>query len=588
MNAANKPLEEVQKHLRSGRYAEAAAACRAALEQHPNTPQLHHLLGDALESLGQPQAAATAYQQALQLDPHNANTLNNLALVWYALGQINDAANCYMQVIQLDPKHVQAHSNLGLLWRDLGRSDEAVASCRRALELAPGHPIVLNNLALAFEDEGLLAEAVATYREALLLEPGNAAIHSNLLLALNYDPRIEPRQLFDEHLGWARAHARVELVAQSYSNTAEPERPLRLGYVSPDFRSHPAVYFLEPLLVGHDRSKFQVVAYANVSAPDGVTARLQTRCDAFVNVWPMTDSQFADQVRADGIDILIDLAGHTGRNRLTLFAHKPAPVQVTYLGYQNTSGLASMDYRITDSITDPETDEAAITTEQSLHLDCGFLCFAPSANAPDLTALPALTNGYITFIASHRLIKVNDLVVDLWCRVLHALPTSRLVLAPRSLSPASMQRLSKQFAERGIDASRFEFQHRYLTGLSYLDTFAQADLMLDAFPTGAGTTACEAMWMGVPLITLRGNRYAGRMAASILTRLGLEQFIAESEQQYIDLAVQWSQRLDALAALRQTMRQRMRASPLCDAAGFVRHLEDAYRFAWRRWCGASA
>ena len=605
-------LQRAVQHLRAQRPAEAEADCRLAVEHDPGDAGAHRLLGDVLESQGRLAEAAEAYQQALQVEPGNVDTCNNLGLVWYALGRVEDAAACFTQVIEHDPAHVQAHSNLGLVWRDLGRSDEAVASCRRALELAAGHPVVHNNLALALEDEGLLAEAVANYRQALRLDPSNAAIHSNLLLALNYDPEVSPADLLAEHRRWDQTHGRVAEPVQPHANTPDPDRRLRLGYVSPDFRSHPAVYFFEPLLAGHDRRKFEVVGYGNVAAPDGVTDRLRDRCDDFVNVWGMTDEQFAAKVRADGVDILVDLAGHTGRNRLTAFAHRPAPVQISYLGYQHHTGMAAMDYRITDDITDPApapgtpgtpgsgssttgapggqtpaVDASSTTGERMLRLPGGFLCFHPSPNAPEVTLLPALTNGHVTFIASHRLIKVNEQVLDLWARVLEAIPTARLVLAPRSLSPGAMRRLTDALVQRGVAAERFEFQHRYLTGVPYLATFGQADLMLDAFPTCAGTTACEALWMGVPLITLRGRRYAGRMAASILTRVGLEQFIVETAEQYVDLATRWSQRLSDLAALRAGMRDRLLGSPLCDAGRFVSELEGAYRQAWRRWCQAT-
>ena len=604
MNKVDEYLHSALGHLRAGRYAEAVAACGQALACDAGNARAYRLLGDALESLGRLEPAAEAYQESLRFDPTNANTCNNLGLVWYALGRLEQAAGCFTQVIQLVPDHVQAHCNLGLVLRDVGRSDEAEASCRQALRLAPGSAIVHNNLALALEDEGLLAEAIASYRQALRLDPTNAAIHSNLLLALNYDPDLAPADLHAEHLRWDHAHGRVAGPIRGHANTPDPDRRLRLGYVSPDFRSHPAVYFFEPLLLSHDRRQFDVLGYGNVAAPDGVTERLQTRCDAFVNVFAMTDEQFAQRVRDDNIDILIDLAGHTGRNRLTAFAHKPAPVQITYLGYQHNTGMAAMDYRITDDITDPPrksppppgvapapgssgrsaSDAPAPRGEQLLRLPGGFLCFHPSADAPEVTPLPASTSGHVTFIASHRLIKVNDQVLDLWAQVLHAVPDSRLVLAPRSLSPASLRRLTDALVGRGVAADRFEFQHRHLTGVPYLATFSQADLMLDVFPTCAGTTACEALWMGVPLITLRGQSYAGRMAASILSRIGLDQFIAETPQQYVDLAVQWSKRLPDLAALRAAMRDRLRRSPLCDAARFVRELEAAYRHAWHEWC----
>jgi len=574
--------------LRTGRYDLAVDSCLRAIHIDPDDATVRRILAGALEAMGRLEDAAGEYQQSLRIEPDRADTHNDLALVWYAIGRLDEAVASLTRAVQLNPDHAEAYSNLGLVLRDLGRSDEAVASCSRALRVKPDNAVVHSNLALALEDEGLLDQAVAGYRKAIQLDPANAAIHSNLLLALNYDPAIVPEELFQEHRRWARAHGSIAAPPGPYTNEPDPDRRLRLAYVSPDFRSHPAVYFLEPLLACHDRSRFEITGYGNVRSPDPITTRLQSRCDAFANVWHMTDQQLAQKVRDDRIDVLVDLAGHTANNRLTMFGHHPAPVQITYLGYQNTTGLESMDYRITDEVTDPPSDgkddRSPFCTERLLRLKCGFLCFNPSPDAPDVSPLPAQRNGYITFLASHRLVKVNDRVLDLWCRVLEATPAARLVLAPRSVSPASMQRITRTLIDRGIDQARFEFQHKHVTGMPYLSVFDEVDLMLDALPTSAGTTACEALWMGVPLITLRGDRYSGRMAASILTRVGLEQFIATTPEQYVDLTVRWASSLTDLAEIRIGMRQRLRQSPLCDTAGFVGELESAYRNAWRCWC----
>ena len=588
MDDASDHVRVALAQLHAGRHDLAVKACLGAIERNPADARVRRILATALEAMGRLEEAACEYQQALRIEPDRSDTHNDLALIWCAMGRLDEAVASLTRAIQLNPDHVQAYSNLSLVLRDLGRSDEAVASCSRALRVKPDNAIVHNNLGLALEDEGLLDQAVESYRKAIQLDPGNAAIHSNLLLALNYSPTTGPAKLFQEHLCWARAHATIAAPPQPHTNEPDPDRRLRLAYVSPDFRSHPAVYFLEPLLANHDRLRFEIVGYGNVRNPDQVTTRLRSRCDAFVNVWPMTDQQLAQKVRDDRIDILVDLAGHTANNRLTMFAHKPAPVQIAYLGYQNTTGLEAMDYRITDDVTDPpeddENDRSPFCTERLLRLKCGFLCFNPSPDAPDVSPLPAQRNGHITFLASHRLVKVNDRVLDLWCGVLKATPTSRLILAPRSVSPASMQRITRKLIDRGLDQARFEFQHRHVTGRQYLSVFDEVDLMLDALPTSAGTTACEALWMGVPLITLQGDRYAGRMAASILTRVGFEQFIARTPEQYIDLAVRWSSRPADLGELRAGMRQRLRQSTLCDTAGFVAELEAAYHSAWCGWC----
>jgi predicted O-linked N-acetylglucosamine transferase (SPINDLY family) len=356
---------------------------------------------------------------------------------------------------------------------------------------------------------------------------------------------------------------------------------LHIGYVSPDFRRHTMAAFIEPILTHHDRKKVTVFAYAEVEHPDEVTERLNSLADQWRWTIGQSDQQVAELVRADGIDILIDLAGHTSGNRLRVFALRPAPVQATYLGYPNTTGLDAVDYRITDADTDPP-DEPRRHTEELIRLPSGFACFAPPANAPAISPSPALQNGFITFGSIHNLAKLNDQVLDLWCSVLKATPTSRLVVSRHTLVGRVRDEFMQRFSGSGVDPNRIVLRHATDADAGFLSAFHQFDIMLDTFPWGANTTTYESLWMGVPILTLCGDRHAGRWAATIQPRLGLEEFVARSQDEFVARAVETSKHMDRLAEARRNLRERMRASPLCDGPGLCRKLEAAYRTMWER------
>jgi protein O-GlcNAc transferase len=344
-------------------------------------------------------------------------------------------------------------------------------------------------------------------------------------------------------------------------------------------------YFLLPILAHHDPARVETVCYAEVdpAEADEMTARLRGLAHAWRPTFCQRAGAVADQVRADGIDVLVDLAGHTRHNRLDVFALKPAPVQVTYLGYPNTTGLAAVDYRLTDAVADPP-GEPARHSEEVVRLPAGFCCYAPPDGAPDVTPLPARRNGRVTFGVFHHLAKLNAGVLDLWGAILRALPEARLLMARDTLTGSTKEAFARRFAERGVSGDRVELRHVTPKALRHLDLYAEVDIALDPFPWTGHTTACESAWMGVPVVTLRGDRHAGRMVVSVLTQLGLPELIGDTPEQYLAAAVRLAGDVEGLDRLRAGLRGRMWESPLCDGRGFTRGLEEAYRRMWRRWC----
>lgn len=508
---------------------------------------------------------------------------NRLGIVCGQQRKLDDAAASLRQAIAFRPELAAPHSNLGNVLRLQGKLDEAVAEYQHALQLGPGLADAHNNLGLTYLRLGVLDHADECFRRAVALKPDYGTALSNHLLCLNYLPRMDADEVFAEHQRWGKAHARpLPPVAHDRS----PERPLRVGYVSPDFSGHVVAHFLLPIFENHDPSQVEVYGYASVLDPDALTARFRACARVWRPIAALTDDQAAEQVRRDQIDILVDLAGHTADNRLGIFARKPAPVQVTYLGYPNTTGLPTIDYRITDAIADPP-EERVRATEELLRLPGPLYCYQPPPTAAEIRPLPAKVTGQLTFGSTNDLAKLNPDVVGLWCRVLQAVPTAQLRIIRHTLTARRIEALAAQFHERGIGEGRVHFQAELPAGQGYLSVYDQIDILLDVFPWTGHVTTLEALWMGVPIVTLRGRQHAGRLSASVLSRVGLEEWIADGEDQYLAIAASKAADLEALAALRAELRPRLQRSRLCDAAGFTRSLEKAYRAIWRRWCAAA-
>ncbi|MFZ5861393.1 MAG: tetratricopeptide repeat protein [Nitrospirota bacterium] len=566
-----------------GRWDEAAACFRAAIRLKPEFAQAHYSLGNVLRAQGRSDAAVAAYGDALRLNPEFPEAHNNVGNLLRDLGRYDEAMASYRRALAIVPELAEAHNNLGLALQELGEVDEALPCFARALAANPSFAEAYNNRGNAYKDAGEIDGALADYREAIRLAPGFVEAHSNLVYTLNYHPAVSSEELFAEHRRWAATHAGLAVIAPSDRTDRTPDRRLRIGYLSPDFRRHPVACFLAPILSYHNRTDVEVTCYADVGATDAVTERLRGLSGSWRDICGRSDGEVADLIRSDHIDILVDLAGHTRKNRLLVLAQKPAPIQATYLGYPNTTGLNTVDYRLTDAIADPPGQEAYYS-EALVRLPNGFACYEPDHDAPPVSASPAGSRGAVTFGSLNDLAKLNDEVIALWCRVLDATPSSRLLVFRNTLKGAVQERYRAAFVARGIDPSRVDLFNTRSVGASFLSVYHQIDVALDAFPWNGHTTTCEALWMGVPVVTLLGARHAGRMSASLVSRVGLADLVAGDSDAYVRIATAWARDPGRLAAVRSELRGRMAASPLCGGAAFTRALEEAYRTMWRRYC----
>ncbi|NIU07003.1 MAG: tetratricopeptide repeat protein [Gammaproteobacteria bacterium] len=579
-------LHAAYAHHQAGRSAEAEGLCRLILKSQADHSDALHLLGVIELQRGNAPRAAELIGRAIQSDPAEVRYHSSLGATLVALGRPDAAVTALRHAIKIAPNSADAHYNLGCVLKEQGRFDEAAARFRRSLEIRPAFAEALNNLGRASQSQGKLTEAMAAYREALAAKPDFVAAHSNLLLCMGYDPACTPAKAYAESRLWNDRHAAPRAAHQQpHANDRDPARPLRVGYVSPDFRRHSVGYFIEPLLAAHDRREVDVVCYAEVAKPDERTACLQALADDWRSTVGMSDAKVAERIREDRIDILVDLAGHTRGNRLLAFAEKPAPVQVTWLGFGGTTGMTAIDHLLTDSILAPEDEAGHGFTETLVRLPRGFLCYAPDADAPEPNDLPAASNGFVTFGSLNLLAKLRPGVLDIWTRILREVPGSRLLLKSRELRTRHLGAgFLNQFDVRGIEPDRIDLMGHIPSREDHLAAYSRADIALDPFPYNGGTTTCESLWMGVPVLTLKGDRFAGRMGASILSSVGLPELVAESEEEYVEKAVGLAGDLDRLSALRRDLRRRMSASPLCDAPAFARKVEAAYREMWRRWC----
>ncbi len=612
--AAHNGMGNILNHQR--KFVEAVASYQRALALDPKRAEAHGNVGVALQNQGNLEEAETHCREAIRLNPKYTDAYNNLGNVQSARGKLDEAIMSYREAIRLNANFALAHNNLGAALQLQGQLDEAAASCLQALRCRPDYPEAHNNLATVLQAQGgldeaeqhlrealrrrptytqalnnlggvlqlqgKLTDAANCFREVMRLNPNDASAFSNLLLCWNYDPNIDPETLFAEHRDWGNRHGQFTCAGPAPGHDRDPARRLRVGYMSPDLWLTPIANFLEPILANHDPLQVEAICYAQVSAPDAMTARLQALAHGWRSISGLDDAQVRNLILADGIDILVDLAGHSSKNRLRVLAHKPAPIQVTYLGYPNTTGLTAVDYCLTDAIVDPP-GEPAHFTEELIRLPQGFCSYTAFA-APEVNASPALRNGFVTFASLHSLPKLNAGVFDLWSLILRAVPTAHLLIFRHSLQGKVKDAIFDRLTERGIEPARIELRHKLESNGNFLTVYHGVDISLDTFPWSGHTTVCDALWMGVPTVTLRAESHAGRMGASVLTSAGLADFIADTPEQYVEIASRLAQDLNRLAGLRSQLRQQVRNSPLCDGKGFTRSLEAAYRTMWLRWC----
>lgn len=564
-----------------GKLDEAIAAYRLAIQFKPDYPAAYNNLGAALCEQVKLDDAAGAYSAAIRHKPDFAEAHYNLGIVLREQGKLAEAIAAFGKAIELKPDYTAAHQSRGNALSAQGKLDEAVAAFSRVAELEPQNAQAYNALGNALKDQGKIAEAMTAYERAIALRP-DVALHSNLVYAAHFHPGCDAAAIYSLARRWNRQHAlplaqRIE----PHSNAPDPDRRLRIGYISPDMQMHPVGRFLLPLLSCHNHGPVEVFCYAAVRIPDGVTARLRSHADTWRSIVGMSDENVARLIRQDGIDILVELSLHTSRHRLLVLAQKPAPVQVTYLGYCSTSGMDTIDYRISDIFMDPPGQRDAHYSEETIRLPQTYWCYEPGLQTPPVSPLPALDCGHITFGCLNNFAKVSVPVLQTWCRLMQQVPQSRLVLSAKE---GSHRKTVSEIMTRGtVDPARVIFTGR-MPMLDYFRRYETIDIAVDPFPFAGGTTTCDALWMGVPMVTLAGRTAVGRAGVSLLTNVGLPELIARSESEYIRLAADLAGDLPRLAAIRAGLREKMTGSSVMDGPSFARNMEEAYRKMWRRWC----
>ena len=553
-----------------------------AIGLNPNLTGAYEKLGAVFTEKGRFDEAIRAFRKALAFDPSNSEMHIALGNAFRGSGQFDEAVSCYQKAIQLNPKLVTAYYNLGVALQAKGHLTEASKSYEKALELDPGFAEAYNNLGSALKAQGRLDEAEVCYRRAIQADPDYVVPYENLLFGMLYNPRYDAQTIFSEHLEFGRRFAKSPGSGiPRHRDIRITDRRLRVGYVSPDFVRHSVSYFIEPVLNSHSRDAVEVCCYANMLHQDEVTTRLQARADKWRNIFGMSDDKVSELIHHDAIDILVDLSGHTFNNRLLLFAGKPAPVQVSWIGYPATTGLDAMDYKIVDGYTDPPGMTEKFYTEELMRLPETFLCYLPYEDSPRVGTLPALSRGHITFGSFNNFAKVSQEVLVLWSRILREVPHSRLIMKSKSFSDeATRHHTTDRFEKEGVTQERIELLPAVASTAAHLDLYNRIDIALDTFPYNGTTTTCEAMWMGVPVITLSGSAHAARVGVSLLSNAGLTNLIAKTHDEYAEIAVGFATDIHRLQTLREGLRDKVARSPLTDARKFTANLETCYRKMW--------
>ncbi len=644
MRTLSQALQDALAHHRAGRLHEAEALYRQVLAQAPQHAHTLNLLGLALHQQGDQAQARDFLSRAIAAEPENATYRVSLGVVDEARGDHEAARRDYEEALRLDPRHSearvmlgglllrekrheeaiaqlrealrhnQAHAGalslLGRACQETGRLDEAAELYRRilglapddagatfdlgcvlrlqgdlegarqcfekAIRLAPRDAMAHNNLGTILKDVGKAEEAARCFEKAHALNPSLPLVYSNLLFNMAYNVMGTPETMLDAHREWDRLYACA--TPYRHEGRDDPHRRLRIAYLSPDLREHPVSCFIEPVLEQHDRGAVEVFCYAEVAAPDEVTRRLRGCADHWRSTVGLPDEAVARMIHDDDIDVLIDLAGHTANSRIRAMTFKPAPVQATYLGYFATTGLAAMDYWISDETLHPP-DTVELATETIFRLPRCCLVYSPPRDAPPVS-LPEKGDD-ITFGSFNHFTKITPECIALWSEVLRAVPGSRMLLKNRQLADTTIRAALKAcFASHGIEGERLILLSHVADHREHMALYNRMDISLDTVPRTGGSTTADALWMGVPVITLAGGRFVQRLSASMLDAVGLGELIAHSGDDYVDRAVGLARDPERRMALRVSLRDRMAASPLCDARGLARALEDAYRVMW--------
>ncbi|HTV47983.1 MAG TPA: tetratricopeptide repeat protein [Phycisphaerae bacterium] len=568
-----------------GRLDEAIAAYQNAIRIKPDFVLAHNNLGNVFQIQGELDAAIGAYRTAIQIKPDFAEAHNNLGFALQAQRRFDEAMSSYKEALRLAPKYADAYNNLGTLLQALDQLEAAATAYQKALHLKPNEVLTLSNLGSVLQLKGELDAAIAVYRSALKHKPYSAAAHSCLIYVLGYHPNSDAKTLQKELIIWNQRHAEpLKQFIRPHGNSRDPERRLKIGYVSADFREHVVGWNFLPFLEQHDHQQFDIFCYSATARPDAMTKRIRDASDEWRNIAGIIDEQAAEMIRSDTIDILVDLSLHTAGYRLLVFARKPAPIQVTYLGYPGSTGLDTIDYRFSDACLDPPETDLSVYSEQTVRLPETYWCYQPGGQVSECVPPPALSAGFITFGCMNNFAKASQPAQDLWANILQAVPHAKLII--HSHSGTHRDQVRERFRQRGIVANQIEFVGTQ-PWPEYINTYNRIDISLDPFPYNGGITTCDSLYMGVPVVSLSGKTAVGRAGKSILTNAGLQELIAQTPEEYVQIAVKLARDSARLKELRAMLREQIQQSPLMNAKRFAHHVEAAYRDMWRKWCGCT-
>lgn len=553
-----------------------------------NIPDFLIQAKDALEAGNIEQTRELLCEEAVrQIDempqgPPKILAIYMLASQFMKIAEYDKAEKWYKDLLQYG-QFSFAYFDLSQIHQEKDHLVQAVEYGRKALELEPDSPKFLCTLGVELSAISRVDEGYELMKKALEKDPENIQIGRWSLVVMHYKSDITPQMLYDEHTKWARQFAPVSMIQYDHDNLPDPDKKIRVGYISPNFCRHSIAYFLEPIINNHDHNLFELYAYNNTKKSDQFTEKFKNQFDHFKDIRGVSHADVADLIKDDKIDILVDLAGHTKNNSILVLARKPAPIQVTYLGYPDTTGLEQIDYRITDVLADPPSLNKYYS-EELVYLPDNFICYRPPEFSPPLAPSPHIKNGYITFGSFNMGAKISPMLIIIWAQVLNANENSHLLLKFRGGQHQQVQDYYRnEFSKYGIAPDRIQV-HGRKSPIEHLQMYGKVDIALDTYPYNGTTTTCEAMWMGVPVISLVGEHHSCRVALSIFKSLDMDFFIATTPDEYISKATALAAKPEALAKIRSSMRARMAASTLCDGKLFTNNIEDAYKKMWHKWC----
>ncbi len=569
-----------------GRHEYASECFKRAIRLKSDFLNAHIHLVTALTTLGKLKEAIDSARKIIELDPTNVKAYIVLASALLKNSKLDEALKIARHAVKLAPNNALALNTLARVLRALGQINEAIDTCQRSIQIDNCKADSHNILGCALKDIGRIEDAIVSFRRALDLDPSRADIHSNVLFSLHYTEPLNAKVIFQEHIHWAQYHTSTAVNTRSFKiSSTDANRRLRIGYVSGDLRTHSVSYFFEPLLAAHDSNMLEVICFSNNPNNDDTTMRIRHHTDGWYDIRGLDDEQATTLIQSNAIDILVDLSGHTGHNRIPLFARKPAPIQITYLGYPDTTGIDEMDYRFTDEWADPPGQTDQYYTEQLIRLPNGFLCYQPPSICPEISPSPMRKNDYVTFGSFNNFAKVSPTIIRHWISILKKVSNSKLLLKSRGLEDGD-KRIIKEFETHGIDPKRIKLYNKLPSTLDHLSLYKELDVALDTFPYNGTATTCEALWMGVPVITLAGPLHLSRVGTSLLHSAKLSELIAESPEEYIQKAIELAANEERLIELRKSLRKCMKASPLTDAKRIASSIETEYRQMWQKFCSS--